>query len=546
MIILFVLQMHIEDNITKEYRAEANKVPEPAPPKKLNTKPPGASARKSKPVINSEEMTTVVINRCLEFMRNQMGLLADQVAEKLLEKMNKGGVIYKPATTAADVDNDQDEVDSFQNGPQEKKEFVYKGDSDSDVSIGPVIDLTQPLRDFDNITTDDPENQPDVKVQNKATEDLCDLNNMKNEAEEKTPAPPKINLKKNASPGNAEAVSKFMAMAKANKAEIVDKDTDIMSGKRKRSIPKKFTSPYALEKPSRRNLRGTKPSGGTTTSRVLNYDNEIPVEAPDELTKEVIDAAAMFVEIASRSDKNKSKRVYMNALGNSVTSERMLPVLDHSWLGDDFIDSYEAHLALRVGHDRHLCPAWRSKYLVDRALAMDRPVPNIHNMDVEMVRSAPVSRVVEEYTIRDKTYVALNVRGNHWITMVMHMGKQEFQVLDSLYSLEMTIKTVEALRLAISLDIQEANRITPGKYPDVSKWPIIKYDMPKQGDTVSCGLFVIECLEHWDGDRMTGYFSQDTVNERRRRLVTELIMSPTNTLEEVKKKIRDIARNSKE
>jgi hypothetical protein len=24
----------------------------------------------------------------------------------------------------------------------------------------------------------------------------------------------------------------------------------------------------------------------------------------------------------------------------------------------------------------------------------------------------------------------------------------------------------------------------------------------------SCGLFVIECLEHWDGDRMTGLFSQ--------------------------------------
>jgi hypothetical protein len=24
----------------------------------------------------------------------------------------------------------------------------------------------------------------------------------------------------------------------------------------------------------------------------------------------------------------------------------------------------------------------------------------------------------------------------------------------------------------------------------------------------SCGLFVIECLEHWDGDGMTGYFNQ--------------------------------------
>ena len=38
--------------------------------------------------------------------------------------------------------NDPDEVDSFENGPYEKKEFVYKDDIDSRGE--PVIDMTQP------------------------------------------------------------------------------------------------------------------------------------------------------------------------------------------------------------------------------------------------------------------------------------------------------------------------------------------------------------------------------------------------------------------
>lgn len=89
-------------------------------------------------------------------------------------------------------------------------------------------------------------------------------------------------------------------------------------------------------------------------------------------------------------------------------------------------------------------------------------------------------------------------------------------------------------RLAIAIDMEEANRITPGKYPDVTKWPISQMDMPQQQDgwvmvhhnlltkdmfvcTVtniciyirnSCGLFVIEVMEHWDGKRWTADFTQ--------------------------------------
>ena len=66
--------------------------------------------------------------------------------QKLFEKMKKEGVMYKPATAAADVDNDAQDGQSYSNGPQEKKEFVYQKDSGSEGCSEP-IDLTQPERE---------------------------------------------------------------------------------------------------------------------------------------------------------------------------------------------------------------------------------------------------------------------------------------------------------------------------------------------------------------------------------------------------------------
>ena len=62
--------------------------------------------------------------------------------QRLLEKLNKAGVMYKPAAAVPSAENDADEVYSFENGPYEKKEFVYKEDMDSDGE--PIIDMTQP------------------------------------------------------------------------------------------------------------------------------------------------------------------------------------------------------------------------------------------------------------------------------------------------------------------------------------------------------------------------------------------------------------------
>nr|XP_040253860.1 uncharacterized protein LOC120971806 [Aegilops tauschii subsp. strangulata] len=453
--------IRIEDNITKEYRAQERKVPEPEKPK---MKPAVGAAKKSKLASNADEMMNLIMKRCMDYIRSQMKEIPEQVAERLLEKLNQNGVMYKPAAAAASDNNDADlEVDSFENGPPEKEEFVYKDDSDG---LEPVIDLTQP-------------DEPVV--------------NQNNDDEEKTPA--KLNVDKTMKPTDECGATPENPWIVGNSPREESSDIDISASSIDRMVGK---------------------------SKGKN-DNDMEGSVKDDLTPELIDAAVTFVEAAARSEKNMIKRVYYNERGTSVTVESIRPI----------IDAYQTHLALRVGHDRHLCPAWRSKYLVDRAKARDNPKPSKYNMDSALSRAGA-------------SFIPLNIGNTHWITVVMHNLKKEFRVFDSLYPLEFSLDTVKALRLAIAIDMEEANRITPGKYPDVTKWPIIpQIDMPLQEDGNSCGLFVIEVMERWDGDRWTADFTQGTVNARRRRLVAELVLSPTNTLECVKNKIRDIAKKSK-
>lgn len=76
------------------------------------------------------------------------------------------------------------------------------------------------------------------------------------------------------SPGSA---YKHTNKGKEEKEENLEKFTEVASGKRKRTIPKKFSSPYALDQPGRRPTRSTRPSvsKGTVTTfpSVLLFTN---------------------------------------------------------------------------------------------------------------------------------------------------------------------------------------------------------------------------------------------------------------------------------
>ncbi|KAE8814300.1 hypothetical protein D1007_08364 [Hordeum vulgare] len=146
------------------------------------------------------------------------------------------------------------------------------------------------------------------------------------------------------------------------------------------------------------------------------------------------------------------------------------------------------------------------------------------------------------------TYMALNKDNTHWVTVVMHKQKEEFQVLDSLMGKELdstTRKLVKDLRREIEADIAEANATGSVQYPDVSTWPIKTYDVPQQKDGNSCGLFVLHCFKNWNGDTWDRSFSQRSIDGSRELMIGQLIFAFKNTFREIKDKVIRIARRKK-
>lgn len=113
---------------------------------------------------------------------------------------------------------------------------------------------------------------------------------------------------------------------------------------------------------------------------------------------------------------------------------------------------------------------------------------------------------------------------NHWITVLMHNEKKEFQVLDSLGDCSETVLTKIAKLVSLQLhvnqnvvmrhvlhmnfkfyfqraeiakDTTEVNSIIATEHPDVSSWPIKEYPMPLQTDRyVRNEVYRCTCLIH--------------------------------------------------
>ncbi|XBI32247.1 hypothetical protein VPH35_055721 [Triticum aestivum] len=138
-------------------------------------------------------------------------------------------------------------------------------------------------------------------------------------------------------------------------------------------------------------------------------------------------------------------------------------------------------------------------------------------------------------------YFPFHVEENHWITVLMHNKKKEFQVLNSTGKCsKRVLATIAKLRAEIAIDTKEVNALIETDHHDVSSWPIREYNMPSQKDGVSCGLFVVKCVQHWDGDGWAFEFDQDEVNASRGRILAEILFSECNTKEVVKEKILKI------
>ncbi|KAE8788295.1 hypothetical protein D1007_37692 [Hordeum vulgare] len=175
--------------------------------------------------------------------------------------------------------------------------------------------------------------------------------------------------------------------------------------------------------------------------------------------------------------------------------------LTNKWIGRNvrrnIINAYCKQIQKRSKvTDRYILSTWVSKWLLDRAAG--RGTGKKTKIELLVKRTTTISRVMDEHCSTNKACFPMNVNGNHWITILMHNAKKEFQVLDSLGPIDRNIrKTIRTLKAEIAKDIADAKKQVETKFPDVSAWPIVG---------VSCALFVVRCVEYWDGEKWTSTF----------------------------------------
>ncbi|KAE8768186.1 hypothetical protein D1007_60379 [Hordeum vulgare] len=269
------------------------------------------------------------------------------------------------------------------------------------------------------------------------------------------------------------------------------------------------------------------------------FRNYAVMVSTEYLDAEHVEAANAYINTLIENGKHR-KDVVVKIPASDVdicTADILGDIIKKKWLCGTIINAYCKQIKKRSKvADRHILSTWVSKWLLDRTAG--RVTGRKTKMELLVKRTTTITRVMDEYFSTNKAYFPMNLNSNHWITVLMHNTKKEFQVLDSLGPIDRNIrKTIHTLLSQIAIDIMAANKQVGSKFPDVSAWPIVEYEMPKQTDGVSCGLFVLRCIEYWDGEKWTSTFDQDEINESRSEILAELIFSEDNIFKKVKHKV---------
>ncbi|KAE8780181.1 hypothetical protein D1007_46737 [Hordeum vulgare] len=190
------------------------------------------------------------------------------------------------------------------------------------------------------------------------------------------------------------------------------------------------------------------------------FGNYAVMVSTEYLDAEHIEAANAYINTLIENGKHR-KDVVVKIPAPDVD------ICTADMLGDIVINDYCKQIKKHSKvPDRHILSTWVSKWLLDRA----------------------AGRVTGRKTKMEiLAYFPMNVNGNHWINVLMHNTNKEFQVLDSLGPIDRIIhKTIHTLKAQIVIDIAAANKQVESKFPDVSAWLIMEYEMPKQTNGLPC------------------------------------------------------------
>uniref|UniRef100_A0A0E0CXK8 Ubiquitin-like protease family profile domain-containing protein n=1 Tax=Oryza meridionalis TaxID=40149 RepID=A0A0E0CXK8_9ORYZ len=116
------------------------------------------------------------------------------------------------------------------------------------------------------------------------------------------------------------------------------------------------------------------------------------------------------------------------------------------------------------------------------------------------------SKVAASYLEHEMIFLPINRDSAHWYVAVLDGVNEKIQILDSLrmdrtsYDAEKTLTTtIKGIEKYLRYAKQDEHKTYKWNCTNITKWPICLMQVPQQKDGWSCGLFMLKCIEHWNG-----------------------------------------------
>ncbi|KAF2914996.1 hypothetical protein DAI22_10g205700 [Oryza sativa Japonica Group] len=164
------------------------------------------------------------------------------------------------------------------------------------------------------------------------------------------------------------------------------------------------------------------------------------------------------------------------------------------------------------------------KPLITRLLQRDGE----HYVSKDIIDRAMAKATANRYLKHDMIFLPMNIKEKHRYLAVIHAKRRIIQVLDSMANSSTQRKelrkVLEGLQQYFQLLEPEEKHIAT-QWPDhhITSWEVtVIQNLPLQGDLVSCGLFVLKNMEHWQGNRLSKEYTHEDIKYFRRKLAAIL------------------------
>ncbi|WVZ79783.1 hypothetical protein U9M48_027320 [Paspalum notatum var. saurae] len=138
-----------------------------------------------------------------------------------------------------------------------------------------------------------------------------------------------------------------------------------------------------------------------------------------------------------------------------------------------------------------------------------------HKYDNNAEPRLAVQERVQSYISHDMVFIPINITDAHWYLAVLNGRKRELK------GIQMQIDYVSRY-----------NELNDHSWPDlqVASWPWreIQLNDATQSDNYSCGLFMLNYMEYWTGDKLSDNFTQADMTHFREKIAAILPSSDLN------------------